>query len=132
MGHTVWSASLFLLATLCLRIGPDGMLPGLLFPVLMCVGFAYGANTSVMPAFYVKRFNNAYVGVSLNITTAVMSCVVFLVSKLVGLLYDFEAMASSSKASAKAASGETDAAFCRGAHCWRGAFTIGIMLRTAG
>merc|ERR1711920_796951 len=65
-------------------------------------------------------------------TTAVMSCVVFLVSKLVGLLYDFEAMASSSKASAKAASGETDAAFCRGAHCWRGAFTIGIMLSTAG
>lgn len=126
IAHGCWTGTVFVCCVALLRFAPEAALADLLLPVVVVVGFAYGANWTIMPGYIADRFGTSYLGIGFNVNAAAMSCTVTAASQLFGYLYDVEAAVSESESAA------SDAGFCLGAKCWRGAYSFALGLACVG
>merc|ERR1711924_434481 len=111
----------------------EDALSRLLTGSLVLVGSAYGANWAIMPSVMASRFGSENVGCCFNITASLMSVTVLLTAFAGGVLYDDAAVGHTSADGASSASAHKDGPLlCKGASCWRSAYSLGIFLSTAG
>lgn len=121
--HTVWTATVMICTVVLLRTLPDSMMQAVLLPALLAVGFTYGANWAIMPAFVAGRFGNANVGVCFNVNATLLAVAVLGMSSVAGSFYDAVAVSSSSTTP-----GPGEPLFCTGARCWRSAYSLALLL----
>merc|ERR1712107_296310 len=110
------------LGVLAMHWSPLDEQRAMLVPVLLAVGFAYGANWAIMPSSLKVRFGGDNLGVLFNLHASALAIAVAIVSSKIGKLYD------DSAAKAAAEQGLDASHFCTGESCFHGAWIVAGVL----
>eukprot|EP00929_Paragymnodinium_shiwhaense_P108778 TRINITY_DN7510_c0_g1_i5.p1 TRINITY_DN7510_c0_g1~~TRINITY_DN7510_c0_g1_i5.p1 ORF type:complete len:450 (+),score=76.27 TRINITY_DN7510_c0_g1_i5:205-1554(+) len=137
IAHGCWTGAVFCCCVLALRFLPEAALADWLLPAVIVVGFAYGANWTIMPGYVANQFGTSYLGIGFNTNAAFMSVTVAVSAQFFGHLYDIEAAALRvERSNATTPLGEeatgSEGGLCEGARCWRGAYSVGLCMASLG